>query len=689
MKKTALILGVIGLGVLGVACRGGQDAPGAFEPNPVELTQKLEEATGSRWAADPDATGQTALYLAVSHGRPAVASAKEPGALLAFLDRFKDDLGVRQSLAREFGAGEVAIEATDEELAVLRFQQHVPGTDLPVFDAMLSAGVEADGTLGFVQTSFAKNLDGLGTTPAITPDGAERAALATAGPGAMLGTVPTALGVSALDREHPRLAYRVVVDANEGPLQVDVDAVTGEALSRESLLSEALAFSARSAYKATDPRHDGGATLEVNVDSDKKLRGPVAPGTLEVRAAATAVECTAEPNIPYQCDHIGTPTNLSPATAVDAYANLTKAAKYFQSQHGYSGFGTQGHALGVVANMHINVTRDASGREVSTLGNAFFSSATNQLSFGDGKRKSDGTYATYPPATSLDFVAHEYAHGVTAGLIGLSGEGEPGALNEALADIFAAQAEALMTNSGAHLFGFADDLQPDGKAQRHFLHPSWGVEGGAVHYSQRKATVRDPKAKPDSRFDNGHVHYNSTIGSQAWALLAWGGFNDYSKVGVVTEVGLSKATRLVWGGMLGGNKFDTFKMFADRMIGYQLLAYLKHATINDLEPVWVKNAIVCAWNAVGVIPDNEAVYLHNTQCPKASEAKPRCAGKADGVYCNPDINYSYDSYECKQGATRAGMQCPNGTFCHRQSGSPDSLALVEGGRAKCFDSPQN
>src|SRR5690606_16587597 len=66
------------------------------------------------------------------------------------------------------------------------------------------------------------------------------------------------------------------------------------------------------------------------------------------------------------------------------------------------------------------------------LGNAYFNSSTQAMYFGDGE----------PFAGTLDVVAHEVTHGVINHSARLLYQDQPGALNEAFADIFGEMAEA-------------------------------------------------------------------------------------------------------------------------------------------------------------------------------------------------------------------------------------------------------
>jgi hypothetical protein len=260
--------------------------------------------------------------------------------------------------------------------------------------------------------------------------------------------------------------------------------------------------------------------------------------------------------------------------------------------------------------------------------------------------------------------------------------GESGALQEGLADILAAYAQENITQNSSGLFSFAEGLRSDKKPYRHYLHPSWGVDGGAVHYSKKRPVTE--------KRDQGNTHFNSTLVSQAWALMAYGGYNDYSHFGVTAEINLERAKWLVWNSLHAIHGAATIRAFADAMITYQVGKQPGHPTRTDLSPYWVKHSIVCAWTAVGVIPPEQALAFHGVTCPSATSAKASCRGKADGTYCDPDPKLDYASYTCKNGSTVKGKQCVTGQFCHRTTGSFDSFAKTDAnGDSQCFTEPQS
>jgi len=698
MKKLPLVLGGVSLGLLAAACSGGADDPAPFaEASSSSVQQRLAAMTGARWEVDPGASGKARLYYALDDGNAVLPNARDPKEVLAFLEPAREGFGISGSFANELDQGALVTEAAEDRLASMVFTQHVPGTALPVFDAAFIAGVRPDGSLAFVDAAVAHHLDRVETAPAFDAAKAKEK-LRAFGFASRSGHEPT-LGVLAVDPDAPMLVYRTIVDAPDGSRQVDLDALTGAVVAdvpNHGGGETVTAFGAEEAYQDSDPNKRSDARYPVEMETVGRApmlrgRGPLGDiVTISYGADAPApVVGVKEPSGTYRFDFNATGADmrggLTEQIAVNAFYNVSRSAHYFKDAFVLSSWARPETVLRV----HRNVTGEGASKK-SWLGNAFYDDGA--ITIGDGILSRDGTkWELQSAATNVDYMAHEYAHGVIAAVTSgktkqhnrtpLGYLGEQGAINEGVADIFASYAQASITQNTGGRFGFAENLRADKKPFRHYLHPSWGVSGGAVHYSK----VRPFK----SDIDQGNVHFNSLIVTQAWALMAYGGFNDHSRIGVSAEIGLEAAKWLVYNVLhvvVGG---ETMRTFADKMVLYQIGRQIDYPTRTDLTPLWAKHAIICAWAAVGVIPPEQAKLFHNVTCPSSSTASPSCAGKVDGIYCDPRPGYDFASYACKGGSTKAGAQCASGKFCYRTTGSFDSKArLDENGAMKCFDEPQ-
>ena len=185
-------------------------------------------------------------------------------------------------------------------------------------------------------------------------------------------------------------------------------------------------------------------------------------------------------------------TGDAAGAAVDAHANVAKAWDYYLKVHGRAGW--DGKGTGPHATVHFGSQYD----------NAFFNG--KQLVFGDG----DGD-AFSPLSAALDVVAHEYTHGVTAFTAKLANEGQSGALNEAISDIFGC------------FVTYGSGNGSDWQVGETIYHPNG--RGQAMRDLQRPHATANPATMAeyqDTTDDQGGVHLNSTIVSHAAYLMTEG-----------------------------------------------------------------------------------------------------------------------------------------------------------------------
>jgi hypothetical protein len=147
--------------------------------------------------------------------------------------------------------------------------------------------------------------------------------------------------------------------------------------------------------------------------------------------------------------------------------------------------------------------------------NAFWDGS--QMVFGDG----DGViFERF--TRSLDVIGHELAHGVTEHTAGLLYQGQSGALNESISDVFGVLVKQHSLGQSAEqadwLVG-AELLNPSvqGRALRDMRNP------GTAYDDPRLGTDPQPAHMDhyvDTRDDNGGVHINSGIPNRAFVLAA-------------------------------------------------------------------------------------------------------------------------------------------------------------------------
>ena len=179
--------------------------------------------------------------------------------------------------------------------------------------------------------------------------------------------------------------------------------------------------------------------------------------------------------------------------AVSAMFNFVHTYDYFLDRHARNSIDGNG------ANVQAVV-------RVAQMENAFWSGDLKMMFFGD----------VLPYAAALDVVGHELAHGVTQSSADLIYELQPGALNEAMSDIFGEMVEAKV--AGRPDWQMGTDL---GKIIRNLKNPGALQIGGLNRpYPSKMSEYVDLPNSNDG--DNGGVHINSLIIDHAFYLLAEG-----------------------------------------------------------------------------------------------------------------------------------------------------------------------
>jgi len=208
--------------------------------------------------------------------------------------------------------------------------------------------------------------------------------------------------------------------------------------------------------------------------------------------------------------------------------------------------------------------------------------------FWDGERMvfGDGDGEVFQHFTgSLTVIGHELAHGVVQHTANLEYQGQPGALNESVADVFGALTEQYAlgqsTDQASWLIGaeiFTDAVE--GSALRSMIAPGTAYDD---------ELGKDPQPDHMSGFvrtteDNGGVHINSGIPNRAFALFALDlGGNAWERAGTVWY-------RALTGGL---SSTANFTDFAD--------ATVAAAATVDQETVAAARR---AWTTVGVYEDD-------------------------------------------------------------------------------------
>ncbi|QGN34831.1 protealysin inhibitor emfourin [Microlunatus sp. Gsoil 973] len=212
--------------------------------------------------------------------------------------------------------------------------------------------------------------------------------------------------------------------------------------------------------------------------------------------------------------------------------------------------------------------------------NAFWDGS--QLVFGDGDGEIFERF-TKP----MDVMGHEFTHGVTEDSAGLSYDGQPGALNESISDVFASICKQRVNQEAAEeadwLIGaglFAPGV--NARALRSMKEPGTAYDDPRLGKDPQVASMAD---YVDTTDDNGGVHINSGIPNHAFYLAATKlGGNSWEQAGPI------------WYQALTGGAVSTDTDFA----GFAT------ATVKAAEALYpdspsVAQSISEAWAEVGVL----------------------------------------------------------------------------------------
>ena len=224
-----------------------------------------------------------------------------------------------------------------------------------------------------------------------------------------------------------------------------------------------------------------------------------------------------------------------------------------------------------------------------------------QMIYGDGDGEHFNRFTI-----SVDVIGHELTHGITQNEAQLVYQGQPGALNESMSDVFGSLLKQWVNNQTADkadwLIGqglFTDVVK--GTALRSMSAPGTAYDDPDLGKDPQPAHMRD---LVNTNRDNGGVHINSGIPNRAFFLAATnlGGF-AWQKAG------------LIWYRTLCGRLSPTadFQAAADATVAVAASLF-GSASVEQ-------KAVIDAWANVGITATVEAPAAL-TAPPKSPVAKP-------------------------------------------------------------------
>ncbi|MFD5679185.1 M4 family metallopeptidase [Streptomyces bacillaris] len=256
----------------------------------------------------------------------------------------------------------------------------------------------------------------------------------------------------------------------------------------------------------------------------------------------------------------------SDASVNRAYAGLGATFELLLSAYGRSSI--DGKGLPLIGSVHY-------GHEYN---NAFFDGEQMVFGDGDGEIFLDFTYA-------IDVIAHELAHGLTQYTANLRYEGQSGALNESVSDVFGSLVKQYSLGQSAEqadwLIG-AGLLAPrvSGDALRSMKAPGTAYDDDVLGKDPQPASMEE---YVETEEDNGGVHINSGIPNRAFYLLANAlGGNAWERAGQI------------WFDVLTGGELTANADFA------QFARLTVAAAGSRFGERGEKEAVLKAWSEVGV-----------------------------------------------------------------------------------------
>jgi Zn-dependent metalloprotease len=412
----ALVSLVAGCGPPMPAPPAASDQPPLLDPDQYRMAQAqaraaLGQTYGPALQLRTDAQLGTVAFLLA----PAVALPDAPSpasALTRWVLTYRSLFGVLDTTDLK----SVGSDVDGRGMTHVRLVQQQDG--VPVWGTVLVGHLDAQGMLvGLHGRLLALHLQpSVPSDPTLLPEAARQQALAALRK-ELPSFSPTAYAPTLyyLSGDHQLiLVYRFEVAGQLDDLPVRlalfVNANTGELVRREDLVAR---------IDVTVPAHGHG----------KGVLGDAYELAISQRGSTYSLEDPTRGKLRTTAVHSGerlpgkTVTSKDPDTwtdagqAVDVHAHLQALWDYFATTH--KRFGWDGEGSGIVAVTHLSAQAPL----------ALFDG--ERLLFGDGDGKD-----LLPTGAALDVVAHEYAHALSRSTAELAGEGESGALDEGLADLW-------------------------------------------------------------------------------------------------------------------------------------------------------------------------------------------------------------------------------------------------------------
>jgi thermolysin len=569
MRKLAFLA----LATVAVGCSADPQAssndtsvPAVGEPgvtaSQVRAFDKLQLETGSGWTWMQHADYATPAHLSTSRtGKVLLAPGKSPvQATVAFVDQYRElfkmkDAAAELSLTRS--------EVDHLSMTHVRLQQVVHG--VPVAGAELAAHYDDKGRLTSIDANYIAGINDLDLEPKISAKVAHDVVVAD-----ILATTKSVdetklssndgkLVVLARSGLPAALAFEYTVRAvygDEPAIWVTkVDAKTGEILERYNNLQtiEATGAGVLGDAKTFQVAQTGGQYAMTDTSRGVTISTFDAGGQ-QIGPSQGATQVTSTTLSSWD-------TGVGRGAAVDAHTYAGVVFDYYKKVHARNAI--DGAGTPMLSTAHFGQAYE----------NAFWD--------GTGMSYGDGGSLFKPLSAGLDVVAHEFTHGVTESTSALVYQGQSGALNESVSDIFGVFIEHSLKPDDTKNWLMGESIAKTSTGLRDFKAPANG---------QQPANM---KSYVNTQQDNGGVHINSGIPNNAAFLMTMGGTNPTSGTVVKFGIGWEKSEK-VWY-RANTKYFLSTTNFAQAAQAVMQSAKDLALTDNEL------NIVDCAWKATGVV----------------------------------------------------------------------------------------
>lgn len=569
MRKLAFFA----LAIVAVGC-SADPQPGSNEPlvpgladpgvTPAQLRafEQLQADTSRSWTWLQHAGLSTPMHLAAPRTGKALLTpgARPEQVTLDFVGQYKDLFKMHDAVA------ELAVARSEvDHLAMthVRFQQVTHG--VPVVGAELAAHYDSAGRITSIDANYIPGVSDLDVEPAISAKAGKEVAIADVlartkdADESQLQPTDGKLVVFALGQRPAALAYEYTVRAvfgSEPAIWVTtVDAKTGEIIDRYNNLQTVEASGTGVLGNAQKFQVTAAGTGYQMLDTSRGVQ------IRTYTAAQKEVGPTQGATVVSSTTLASWDTGTGAGAAVDAHSYAGAVFDYYKKVHARNAIDGAGGAM--LSTAHFGQAYD----------NAFWDGTG--MSYGDG-----GQYFK-PLSAGLDVVAHEFTHGVTEKTSNLRYQGQSGALNEAVSDIFGVFIEHAVKPSDTKNWTMGEDIAKKAGLLRDFKNPAAG---------QQPANMKN---FVNTQQDEGGVHINSGIINNAAVLMTIGGTNPVSKTAVKFGIGWEKSEQLWY--RANTKYFMTTTNFAQA--AQAVMQAAKDLALTENE----QSIVDCAWKATGVV----------------------------------------------------------------------------------------